>query len=149
MPPKILVADDESPIRDLLKRLIARRIPDAEVRTCESAEEALDVLAGESFDVVLSDYRMQRLTGGDLLRWVERNSPQTARMLVTGYNEESFVLQAEDGMRLHALLKKPWDNAALLQTIQDLLAQRAAGTLAPKVVLQGTRGDSHVAEGVQ
>jgi len=81
---KLLVVDDEKNIRSNLSTLFESC--GHQVRTAENAPEALDLLGQEeSFDLVLSDYRMAELNGLELLQQIKRESPNLPVILMTAY----------------------------------------------------------------
>ncbi len=123
---RILLVDDEASIRSVLRRILRRRFPDVEVVEAGSAEEALNLTRERPFDVVLTDYRMEGATGADLLRQLVSSSPATARVLATGYQDDSIIEEAVRGLPLHGRLPKPWDNERLLGLLDSLLAERIA-----------------------
>jgi CheY-like chemotaxis protein len=93
---RILVVDDVFEVADLFARF-AERMPGgpAEVVAERDAQEARRKIETESFDAIVSDYRMPRLSGVELLIVAKRVQPQAWRVLVTGYNEVP-----EDPLRL-------------------------------------------------
>lgn len=135
---RILLVDDEDPIRNMLKRLILRRLPGVEVVEATSAEEAMDAARKSDFAVVLTDFRMAGATGADLLRDVATMSPGTARVLATGYQEEKLVEDALVGVALDARLPKPWDNDEVIQLLTRLLQSRNKSDAIPNA--GGTSG---------
>lgn len=125
---RLLLVDDEAHIRSVLRRILARRFPQLEVTEASSAEEALSLARGGGrFDVVLTDYRMEGATGGDLLRALASEAPGTARVLATGYQDDSMIQEGIAGVPLDGRLAKPWDNDELVTLIGALLSRRAAG----------------------
>jgi DNA-binding NtrC family response regulator len=122
---KVLIVDDEEGIRSILRRVLLRTgVPNHNIREAASAEEAQQVLEGEPFQIVLSDYRMGVKTGVDLLSWLYQRDPAAVRVLMTGYNEETIAIEAINSARVDAYVKKPWDNARLAELVQDLLRER-------------------------
>ena len=93
----ILVIDDEADVADLISHILAS--DGYSVRTVHSAEEALDLLPG-TFDVILSDVNMPRLTGRDFLARVGERWPglETRIGFITGDTmspgAEQFLNQA-------------------------------------------------------
>lgn len=118
----VLVVDDEAGIRSVLRRLLAAAGLDARgVEEAASGEAALDVLARRRFDLVLTDFRMPRASGLEVLAWVREHHPGTRRALMTGNNEAPTAGAPEPGL-VEAWFRKPWDNDALLARIAGLLA---------------------------
>ena len=124
---RLLLVDDEPFIRAVLRRVLtAAGVPRARITEAGSAEEALPLLEGAGFDLVLSDFRMGRMNGIELLGWVREHQPAAARLLMTGYNEGVDTVQGVDQARPHGLVKKPWDNDALLAELERALGERDA-----------------------
>lgn len=125
---RLLLVDDEAHIRSVLRRILARRFPGLEVTEASSAEEALSIARGNGpFNVVLTDYRMEGATGGDLLRALAEEAPATARVLATGYQDDSMIADGISGVPLDGRLTKPWDNDELVKLIGALLARGKSG----------------------
>jgi len=69
----------------------------------------------------VADYRMPHMSGTTLLQIAKATSPRTVRMMLTGYPGETLVISAGEAGLMH-LVGKPWNDEALKQKIQDLLA---------------------------
>jgi CheY-like chemotaxis protein len=91
---KILVVDDEAPIRDMLSD--ALRIFGYETDTAQDGPTALRKLGSERFDMILSDINMPHMTGFELLRKVEAEHPQVKRVLMTAYNLDDYMRMVRD-----------------------------------------------------
>ena len=85
MAPRILIVDDEIAIRRMLT--IAFTKAGYEVWSARDAPEAMDLLAIEKFDGVLSDVRMNSLSGHDLARWIAEHHPSVPCVLMTGFDD--------------------------------------------------------------
>ena len=72
----ILVVDDEPVLRDLLAKILCRE--GFGVATAVDGAEALERMAGETFDLVISDIQMPRLDGFGLLKKIKQDHPATA-----------------------------------------------------------------------
>jgi|DewCreStandDraft_5_1066085.scaffolds.fasta_scaffold04587_4 DNA-binding response OmpR family regulator len=120
-PPRVLVVDDERTVRIGLEKLLRRS--GYEVTTAESAEEALEHLRRTEFDVVMSDIRMNGLTGIDLLAQIQQIAPTTGVILMTGY---ASVDTAVEALRLRAYdyLTKPFDNDHVRATLERAVSKR-------------------------
>jgi diguanylate cyclase (GGDEF)-like protein len=111
-----LVVDDESYLLPPLSALLAN---DFEVLTADSAEAAQQVLSQRPIDIVLSDQKMPRLTGVQLLEWVRHHSPRTVRLLMTGYAEHEDAVEAINRGQVYYYLLKPWRIEELLQILRN------------------------------
>ena len=119
--PRVLIVDGESRVVDCLRRLIRRQF---EVDVATTTEEALRKLEQFDPDVVISESRMLRMSGRDLLRKVREQRPDTLRVMMSGWLDPSDTW-GRDRTANHFMVK-PFDAADLLAAIHDLLAERAA-----------------------
>lgn len=126
---KILFVDDETSILRALERAMLDF--EAECFFVDSGKEALDVMANEQINVVVSDMRMPGMTGVELLTQIAELYPETIRIVLTGYVDEDSVIQSVNGGRIWGFLKKPWDENELTITLeqafftQNLIAERS------------------------
>src|SRR5262249_53923838 len=91
---------------------------DFEVLTASSAEQAREVLAMRSVDMVLTDLQLSDETGLSLLDWVRRTTPRTSRVLITGTARLEDAADAINQTQVHRLVLKPWRAEDLLQTLR-------------------------------
>ena len=87
-----LFVDDEPNILNALKRLF--RGPQRTILTATSGAAGLDLLAEHQVDVVVSDMRMPEMDGATFLRHVREKSPDTQRILLTGYADIASTIAA-------------------------------------------------------
>ncbi len=88
---RILIADDEPQIREVLHELLS---DEYDCREVGSAEEALDLLAAEQFQLVLSDITMPGLSGLDLVPRVFALAPDTAVIMISGEQNIENAIRA-------------------------------------------------------
>lgn len=112
--PKILFVDDESQILETLK-LVFRGW---NIATTTSAKDALKLLQSETFGVIVSDQRMPEMTGVEFLKEAKKISPNSIRILLTGYSELDNVIEAINSGEVYRFISKPWDNDKLKETIE-------------------------------
>jgi DNA-binding NtrC family response regulator len=86
---RILLVDDEANVLSALQRALRRFLPETEVeiQVCQDPELALLRCAETRFDVVMSDYRMPGLTGGDFLQVVKSLQPDAVRLVLSASND--------------------------------------------------------------
>jgi PAS domain S-box-containing protein len=102
---RVLVVDDEPQVLVALEDLLS---DDFVVITTDSPETALRLVKNEpDIAVVLSDQRMPRMAGDELLARLSHSS-SAARILVTGYADLSAVVRAVNEGRIFAYVTKPW-----------------------------------------
>jgi diguanylate cyclase (GGDEF)-like protein len=101
----LLLVDDESYLLPPLSALLA---DDFEVHTADCAEAAQALFTDHRIDIVLTDQKMPRTSGVQLLEWVRRHSPPTVRLLMTGYAEYEDAVEAINRGHVYYYLIKPW-----------------------------------------
>jgi DNA-binding NtrC family response regulator len=92
MSARILIVDDEKPIRDSLKIVLADEGYNAEV--AGDGEEALEKIKNESFDIVITDIKMPKLDGIQLLESASSISPETFFIIMTAYASVKTAIDA-------------------------------------------------------
>lgn len=112
----LLVVDDEAYLLSPLSALLAN---DFDVHTADSAEAAQAIIASRPIDLILTDQKMPRMTGVQLLEWVRQHSPQTVRLLMTGYAEHEDAVEAINRGQVYYYLLKPWRIEELLQILRN------------------------------
>jgi len=122
---RILLVDDESSILSVLSTLLKAESYD--VVTVLGGEEALTHLGSESFHLVITDIRMNPITGMDVLREVHEKYPGTAVIMMTAYGS---VETAVDALKMGAFdyVTKPFKIDELLITVQRALEYNRALT---------------------
>jgi diguanylate cyclase (GGDEF)-like protein len=121
--PALLLVDDEPFVLSPLVPLLS---DDFEVVTADSAEAARGLFARRPIDLILTDQRMPRCTGVQLLEWVYEHHPQTVRMLMTGFAEFDDAVNAINRGHIFYFLQKPWNAARLQQVLRDATAKLEA-----------------------
>lgn len=121
----VLLVDDEEDIRSSLRRVLAR-LPVESVLFTEAAngEDAIDLLRKGFYHLILSDYRMGRVSGVDVLEIARIEEPRTVRVLMTAFEDMEIAREAVNRARIEGFVKKPWENAKLIAMIEKLLLER-------------------------
>ena len=88
----VLVVEDHEPLRRLLLRVLERE--GHTVLEAGDGKEALEVLADNEVDVVVTDIRMPRMDGMELLREIRRRDQTTQVILITAYGEIPLAVEA-------------------------------------------------------
>lgn len=112
--PVLLLVDDEERILRSLAMLFRAQY---DLRTTTDAHEALRIVGRETVHVIVSDQKMPIMRGADLLRQVKEKSPNTMRLLLTGYSELDAVVDSVNEGEIFRFLNKPWDAADLRATV--------------------------------
>jgi two-component system, cell cycle response regulator CpdR len=119
---RILIAEDEQPVRDLLTRALT--MDGHEVESAPDGAAALDQLADAGpFDLLLTDIRMPIMDGIALALAAARNDPNLAIVLMTGYAGERERAQGLDAL-VHDIVLKPFSLSDMKQALAAALAVR-------------------------
>ncbi len=90
---KVLVVDDEAPVRDLFSDLLKK--DKCFVKSAASGEEALEVIAKEDFDVVLLDIKLTGISGLETLKKIKETKPGVTVVMITGFGyDENLINQS-------------------------------------------------------
>ncbi len=117
---KILFVDDEENILRSLQRLFMDE--EVEVFTAPSGAKGLEILAREAgVGVIVSDQRMPEMTGVDFLEKSKTISPQSIRILLTGYADVNAAIDAINRGGTFRYLNKPWNDDELVQAVKGAL----------------------------
>lgn len=114
---RILFVEDNSLMRELFETLLAGESKRWEVTTSPGAEEALELMKRQSFDVVASDMRMNGMNGAELLNEVARLHPKTSRIIISGVADQAEAARIIG--TTHQFLLKPFD----FKTLQAVLSR--------------------------
>lgn len=114
---KMLLVDDEPNITRSIKRICRNR--GYEIFIASSAAEALEIIAAEKIQVVLSDQLMPQMTGSEMFERIQEKFTSVVRILLTGYTAIEGLTSAVNKGAVFRILFKPWDDDNLLKTIDD------------------------------
>ena len=124
--PHVVFVDDEPRILDGLRRMLRRESGRWDMSFAGGGAEALAVMQDRRCNVVVSDFRMPGMDGGELLSRVQSLYPSTARVILSGQTGEQDVLRVIS--LAHQFLTKPAARDELVQTVDRLIvAQTASG----------------------
>lgn len=124
--PRILLVDDEERILRTLTMLLKMQY---QVFSTTDGNEALNILKQEKIHVLISDQRMPLMAGTELLRQAKNISPQTMRILLTGYADVDAAVDSVNEGEIFRYINKPWGPKELRDTVAD------AATIATKLAL--------------
>jgi len=113
---RLLFVDDEQRILEGIARMLRPQRAELEVFTATSGSEALQLLAGEAIDVVISDMRMPLMDGAQLLGEIRQRHPGMVRIILSGQSDRDTIVRAT-GVA-HQFLSKPCDADELRGTIE-------------------------------
>ncbi len=120
---KILIVDDEDEMRMALETTLKR--DGYQVITAENGRQGLDRFEGGGFDLVITDVKMPKMNGLDLLREVKDRSPKTAVVMMTAYGDIDNAVQTMKEGAFDYLLK-PFSAEILSATVNRVFLTAAA-----------------------
>jgi DNA-binding NtrC family response regulator len=113
---RVLFVDDEPAILDGLRQRLYRARSTWQMAFVNSGALAIAELEREPYDVIVSDMRMPKMDGVELLTIVSERWPQTIRIVLSGYSEQMHVMRLVPVA--HQYLTKPCLPERLEQVIQ-------------------------------
>jgi DNA-binding NtrC family response regulator len=113
---KILFVDDEERILNAMRALFRLQY---EVVTSTDGYNALELLRQDRFHLIVSDQRMPSMHGIDLLRQAKEVSPNTVRILLTGFSDLAAIVGSINDGEVFRFIIKPWDNQELQSTVAE------------------------------
>ncbi|KAA0960466.1 HD domain-containing phosphohydrolase [Pseudomonas sp. ANT_H12B] len=120
--PKVLLVDDEESILNSLRRLL--RGQPYEVLLASSGAQALEIMAQQPIDLVMTDARMPNMDGAALLARIHQLYPTTTRILLTGYADMPTIIKAINEGQIQRYISKPWNDEEMLLTLRQALAHQ-------------------------
>lgn len=122
-PKKLLIVDDEADIRELLAEQLS--VLKVEIVTADDGQDALVKLKEHQFNVILSDLKMTKMSGMQLLKEVRAAKVNIPFIILTGHGDSATAAEA---LKLGAydFLQKPWDEYGLMNVIRRALSQTVA-----------------------
>jgi adenylate cyclase len=120
--PRLLVVDDEPDMLDFLERVFRA---DFAVTRAGSAEDALAALGGGGFRVLVTDQKMPRMTGVELLEQLQGKHPGMVRILLSGFTDLPEIQRAIERCAIDAYVVKPVDSERLREAVREAMKRGA------------------------
>ena len=118
----ILFVDGDSSLRASLRRLLHRFRDDWQMEFCSSAQDALRHLQENRVDVVVSDIRMPKIDGTELMQFIAQNHPAVIRFILSGQAEKETILKLVDDV--HQYFAKPCNPSRLFEAVSAIMTKR-------------------------
>ncbi|MGV8139310.1 MAG: response regulator [Mangrovibacterium sp.] len=117
---KLIIVEDSDCIREAI--VFALQKSGFDVRSAANGLEAIAILNGEKFDMVLTDYYMPGMNGLELIRWMRENEPykRLPVVVLTTENQRDIILQAKNAGAT-GWIHKPFEIEKLTQTIRRII----------------------------
>lgn len=117
----LLFVDDEENVLNSLRRIFLDE--NYTILTAPSAQKALELLARQPVQLIVSDHRMPGMTGAELLKQVRERYPETIRIMLTGYADVNSIMGAVKDGAVYKFITKPWNDEDLRLTVSLALQQ--------------------------
>ena len=118
---KTLLIDDNVIIRDTMQMFFSQK--KCFLRTCETAEEGLQALEGEPYDILICDFQLPGIDGVEFFKRTVASHPDTIKILISGYVNEAAISEAFD-IGVHAFIRKPFSLMAFFEQLIPYVDQR-------------------------
>ncbi len=115
---QILYVDDEQDNLMAFRAVFRRHF---KVHVAQSGQEALQFLNQQAIDLIISDQRMPKMTGVELLEKVRDRFPDIIRMVLTGYSDQQAIIDAINKGKIYHYITKPWDADELKFIMENAL----------------------------
>ncbi len=111
----VLVVDDEPMILNSLRNLLMLEYT---VHTAEKGSDALRLLSEYPIKVLMTDQRMPEMLGHEILREAKKLSPNTIRVLLTGYSDLEAIMNSVNAGEVFRYINKPWRADTILSVFR-------------------------------
>ncbi len=120
---KILIIEDESAIRRVLKKIISEEDKGYQVEEAEDGLQGIEMIKAADFDLVLCDIKMPKMDGVEVLEKAKVMNPEIPFVMISGHGDLDTAVNT---MRLGAFdyISKPPDLNRLLNTVRNALDRK-------------------------
>lgn len=115
----VVFVDDELNVLNSIKRLFLATDSDVEYVFTDNVDRAVDIVGKHRVAVIVSDNIMPEKTGVDLLAQVAEISPDTVKIMMTGYSDMATVIDAINKGGVFKFIMKPWENNDLIKVVNE------------------------------
>jgi two-component system response regulator PilR (NtrC family) len=112
----ILIVDDEQVMREFLSDVLE----DFDIERAADGDEAIQILNDREFDLVITDMKMPRISGEEVVKYTRDKYPQTKIIVISGYSSLSSV-SSTLGYGVSAFLSKPFTIKQLREEVEKSL----------------------------
>lgn len=121
---RILIVDDETPIREWLVHTICSNRPDYLTESAKNGLEALEKCKTVSYDLIVMDIRMPHMNGLELLEALYELCPDTTAIVLSSYDDYNYVRNAFKYHAVDYLLKAEIDSQKLLTAVDNYYTKK-------------------------
>jgi excisionase family DNA binding protein len=118
--PRVLIADDEASIRDLLSKTLA--LADYDIESVGDGRAAVSRLRAGGYDLLITDLKMPGMDGLSLIREAKRLAPELPVIIITAFSTEASAIEAIN-LGVDGYLTKPFRISRILSTAARALGE--------------------------
>jgi len=122
---KILLIDDDEWIRDSLS--IFFEAEGCRIVSVETAEEGLEALRSQSYDIIITDYKLPGMDGIEFLKQIQTSQQSAKKIMITAYKSEAVIQEAKKAGVQH-LIAKPFTSDTIEASLTFLATERFPNT---------------------
>ncbi|MDD5116496.1 MAG: response regulator [Candidatus Omnitrophica bacterium] len=122
---KVLVVDDETPVRDLLNDLLKKE--GCGVSVCGSGEEALEMLKKDSFDILLLDIKLPGISGLEVLKNIRDTDKRLPVIMITGFGYSEDLISKSKEFGCSGYIGKNMPVAQIITTFKQFAKEAKVG----------------------
>ena len=115
---KLLLIDDDEWIRDSLSLFFEGE--GCHLLALETAEEALEALKHQSYDIIITDYRLPGIDGLEFLRHIQSKNIDAMNILITAYGDDEVISEARR-MGVQDIINKPFNSEDIEASLTRLI----------------------------
>lgn len=117
---KIMLIDDDEWIRDSLSLFLDSE--GCRLTAFETAEEAIQAIEKENYDIVICDYKLPGMDGLEFFRSLECTHPHAIKIVITAYGNEDVVSEARN-IGINDLIEKPFTTRTIEKSLCRLIEE--------------------------
>ena len=114
----ILIVDDEQVMRDFLADVLE---DDFDIAKAADGDEAIELLKNKEFDLIITDMKMPKVSGEEVVKFAKETYPQARVIVISGYSSLSSVSKTV-GYGVNAFLAKPFTIKQIRSEIEKSFA---------------------------
>lgn len=117
---KILLIDDDEWIRDSMRLFFESE--NCDLVALETAEEALEIIKKQPFDIIIADFRLPGIDGIELFKRLSRTCRRSIKILITAYMDNKIAFDAKK-VGVHDLIEKPFKAETIEESLSKIVPQ--------------------------
>src|SRR5207245_3839174 len=120
----VLIVDDDAALLEALPETLRLRMGGVTVDTADSAAAALDRIAAQDYDAIVTDIKMPGMDGLALLAEIRARRPDTPTLMITGHGEYDLAVRALRG-GAYDFIQKPIDREHVVASLHEAIRAHA------------------------